>query len=235
MVSILNAKVVGIYWFFIPLFACYLSIVPLSYVENKKFVFAYMSIYAFITISILPVASNFFGISYNHAIDTPISAGYILYILLGWLLTNIDIRKKERIIIYILGAIGWYLHFYMTIKLTGENGAINGMFKGYVNFPCVLHSVAIFVFVKYCNFYWINKNCLIRKIVMHVKEASLGIYLIHGFFIYVFVPKVAKVLSIGNIGTSLWYRTIGALIIVFICIVITKIIKRWKLGRMILG
>lgn len=235
LMSIFNNRVMGIYWFFVPLFACYLSIVPLSYVENKNFVFIYMSVYAFVTISILPVASKYFNIPYNQAIDTPISGGYILYILLGWIFTNLKIKKSIRGVIYILGILGWFIHFYMTIYLTGDGKIINMMFKGYLNFPCVLHSIAIFVFIKYCDFSWINKNIKLKKVMRDLKEASLGIYLIHGFFVYFIVPKLAHKLSFENIGSSLWYRIFGAVIIIIICTYMTKFIKKTKLGRLILG
>lgn len=40
--GILNAKILQIYWFFPLLFACYLGIIVLSFIESKKQVFSWM-------------------------------------------------------------------------------------------------------------------------------------------------------------------------------------------------
>ena len=220
ILSVINCTHFSIYWFFIPLFACYLCMPVLTKIEDKTKIFGYLIVYAFISYSVIPFICSWLHISINPNIQVPIASGYIIFILAGYYFGTVEIQKIWRVLIYLLGLVGLFLHCYMTIKLSPEGAPINGLFKGYLNFPCVLYSFAIFIFCKYTSWQWLYKNNLIFKIFSALKECSLGIYLIHGFFVYYLVP-------FWGINTaSLYYRIGGAVLIVVSSMLITLMIRK---------
>ncbi|WP_444498843.1 acyltransferase family protein [Veillonella seminalis] len=95
---IINTKIPGleIYWFFIPLFYIYLSMPVLSVIvkhASRKLLW-YMLSLSFLTYSCLPLLFRFFGIKFNSALYFPLSGGgLILYVLLGYILYNMEISK----------------------------------------------------------------------------------------------------------------------------------------------
>lgn len=229
LLRIINCKIIKIYWFFIPLFAVYCAIPFLGLFNDKLKVFKWMILFSFLTYSLLPFIENLFHISINHAIQFPLSGGFILYVILGYVLANIDFNKNIRVLLYVLGFLGLFLHFYMTIVLSAGSQHINTLFKGYMNFPCVLYSCAIFVFCKYTDFTKLVNKKYIFYIFNLINKNSLGVYLIHGFFVFTICPKFL------HINThSILYRTVGAILIVFICCIISSFIKKIPIIKNIL-
>ncbi|MBR1375933.1 MAG: hypothetical protein IJ566_07595 [Cardiobacteriaceae bacterium] len=159
----------------------------------------------------------------------PIAGGLLLYPILGYVIANIEIKRCYRVCIYILGIFALLLHCVGTIYLSPEYG-INRLFKGYVNFPCVFYSVSVFLFCKCTDWSFLSKDdCLTAFFIKFIKQNSLGVYLIHGYFVYYIVPY----LHIDN--RSIFYRTIGALLIVFICAFISHLIRKIPIVKRSLG
>lgn len=228
VLRIINCKIIDIYWFFIPLFAIYCAIPFLSLFNDKLKVFKWMILFSFFTYSLLPFIENLFHISINHNIQFPLSGGFILYVILGYVLANIDLNKNIRGILYVLGLSGLFLHFYMTIVLSANSKYINTLFKGYMNFPCVFYSCSIFIFCKYTDFTELVNKKYIFYIFNLVKKNSLGVYLIHGIFVYTICQKFLHINT-----CSILYRTIGAILIVFACCIISYFIKKIPIVRII--
>lgn len=211
---------ISAYWFFIPLFAVYISIPFLSYInkENRKKAFVYGFVAAFISISCLPFIFNIFGWQYNQALYVPIASQYVMYVLIGYVIDNYDIPKKYRICIYVSGLVALLVHIVGTQLLSYEYGYVKQNFKGYLNVPCVVYSVSIFVAFKYLNREKV-KNVLV-KVTKPFASATFGIYLIHMYFIMIALEK----LNIQK--TSIYYRTFGAVLIFVVCAVVVKIIQK---------
>lgn len=156
---IINTKVVPVYWFFPVIFSAYLSIPVLNAIpkEKKKHIFKYAISIGFITISFFPTVCNIIGgIEFNNALTFPMTGGFVLYIMLGYYLSQYNISKKYRICIYSLGTIGLVLHAGGTYLLSINQGSINPLFKGYLNFPTIFYSVAIFTWFKYHDWNILN-------------------------------------------------------------------------------
>lgn len=226
LLSVVNCSHFSIYWFFIPLFACYFSIPVLNRVTNKKEVFSYLIIYAFLSYSVLPYLNGLLGIAINPAIQAPVAGGYIIYLLLGYMLDHHPLRLSARVVLYVCGAIGLFLHCFMTITLSSEQG-INPLYKGYLNFPCIFYSTAIFVFVRYTDWNFLLEKQILSRILKAICGCSLGVYLIHGWFVYYLVPYL------GVNTASLAYRTIGAIIIFLCSMACTMVIKKCRILRYI--
>ena len=217
----INCSYFQVYWFFIPLFACYLSIPVLSgFCDKGKDGVLLLITYSFISYSVIPFVSRFCNIGINSNLLSPVGGGYVLYLLLGYVFGKYDISRIKRLCIYVLGVIGFFCHFFGTLLLSPVDH-VNDLFKGYLNFPCVLYSVAIFVFFKHNEFSKLFENDIFYRFFCLIKSCSLPIYLIHGFFVYYIIP------SLGFIRTdSTLYRLIGPFAIIFMCIFVTVCIRK---------
>lgn len=200
----INTRYIDIYWFFIPLFAVYLSIPLLSAVakEYRIKLFTYISVCCFILLSVLPTLFLLIGLDYNYAMQLPVAGGYILYVLLGYLIANIDFSKSFRIFAYILAALGWIIHFAGTILSSVGQEAISGTFKGYLNFPAVMQAFGVMIAFKY--FPW---RKIIRGGFLELQKYTFGIYLVHIYF----VEQIPRLFGV-NTASIIW-RTIGAVTI----------------------
>lgn len=218
--SIFNTNIIGIYWFFMPLFSIYLAIPALALIPEKsrEKIFRYLLITAFVFNMCFPFIFVFLPINYNGSLYMPLVSGYVFYALAGYYIDRYPIGKKYRIGSYILGVLGLTLHIGGTFILSYADGAINETFKGYLNIPCVLYTIAIFIFFKY--FDKTKVMDLLYKCTAFVADTTFGVYLIHWFLMDV-------VLRVTHIHpTSIIYRTVGGFGIFIIAVLIVKVIKK---------
>lgn len=217
--SIVNTKYVSVYWFFIPLFSMYIFIVLASLIpeEKRRGIFLLFSSIS-VLLSVINVVFRLIGIQYNGAFNSGLSS-YSTLILLGYYISHYSINRRNRIIIYISGFIGFLVHVIGTQVLSLDKGEIVDVFKGYINFPCVFHTVAIFTFFKYIKYERIS-----HKIIMIVKwlsSATLGVYLIHWYLIDI----IASNLDWFDL-TRLSYKFLGCIIVFFASVLLAKAIKK---------
>lgn len=220
--GISSTSIVAVYWFFIPLFCVYLSIPLFAAIpkENKKSIFAYMVAIAIFFNSLVPFLAYFFEwMPYNGSMKIDASSGYIIYLLLGYILSNIDIKFVFRVIIYVLGLVGLGIHAIGTYKLSNRYGGINRDFKGYMSVQCIIYSVSIFLLIKYLSPY-ILKSKIIKSIIDFVKKYTFGIYLLHWFV----MTAINRIFNLDIY--SLKYRLIMPFIIIAVCILIIAIIRK---------
>jgi len=176
---LLNGSYYSVYWFFAPLFACYAAIPVLGAVEKDRRVklFAYMALLSFITLCVMPMVSRWTGIAWNEELNTAVSAGYLIYPLLGYVLTRVEIPRKWRVCAYLLGAGGMILRMVMTWKLSARIGYVDYAYGTYLNFPCVLQTIAVFLFFRHFRFSHEKANRIVRRL----SAASFTVYLSHKF------------------------------------------------------
>lgn len=227
--GILNAKFEPKYWFFPPLFCLYLSI-PLfaSLDENKKIsVLKYLSGSCFLINFLIPFLLRVFKINVHFPIVVAVGSGHLLYLILGYLLSKIDLSKREKRVIYFLSFLGLMIHLCGTYFVSMEAGKVLRTYKGYSSVPCILYSVGIFVFVKE-NVSCLNKEFFKEKLDV-LKDYTFAIYLLHGFV-------MRALIKIFNVDIhSIVYRVGGIFLVSFICICITWVIRKVPgIGRRIL-
>lgn len=227
--GLLNSKYMPVYWFFMPLFAVYLSL-PLLSATSKNIrikVFSYVCFVSFIFISVLPTVFLLLGLQYNSTIQIPVAGGYILYVILGYIVDNVELKRNHRFILYLLAIIGWFIHFEGTNILSLSKGELVSTFKGYLNFPAVMQAVGIFVFFKYVKWNKIGNN--FEKIIFFLSKYTFGIYLIHMYFV-LSLPNLLKLNS-----SSFCWRTIGSVFIFAISSVICYLISCIPIIRRCIG
>lgn len=224
---LLTTKFMGIYWFFIPLFMSYLSIPVLSYLAmtEKKYLW-YMGGLGFISYSIYPFLCNLFQIGKNNLLFFPLTSGYVLFVILGYLLSVTDFSKKMRVTIYIVGIGSALIQYIGTYYLSMKTGSENMLFREYLNWPSVLFSISVFVWFKYGAFNRIKEQKVL-KVIEEISSTGFGIYLIHIYIINFLCERY----EIN--GYSVVWRVGGPVLVYLISFVLIKCMQRIPIVRKI--
>lgn len=219
--NIFNTRYFSIYWFFIPLFSIYLSLPLISRIAEYPALFSYSIVLGIIFVFTIPLICNLLHINMNYGLIPPVINGYIVYVMLGYILNKTKLSKKIRIAIYLAGFVGWFIHFTGTTLLSAGVQEINGTFKGYTNLPCFLHSAAVFVFFKYMDYEKVLGSFynIFKKIIFKCASCTFGVYLLHFFFI-VWIPYKYQI----DCRRISW-RIGGAILIFISCLIITRFAK----------
>lgn len=218
--GIMGTQFMSIYWFFIPLFIIYLVIPILSAIDKEKrnSIFKYIIVMSFILNSLIPLVNDIFNLGLNLSIKLILGTEYISYALIGYLIDDGEINKKNKIVIYILGIIGLIVHIVFTYIISLDAGVVLRTYKGYNNLPCIFYSIAAFIFLKDIFKKFQNKNFI--KIIIFLSKYTFAIYLMH-FYIMQIIQKSF------NLNTlSIFYRLGMPFIIIPICIIITYILRK---------
>lgn len=209
------------YYFMFEIIGIYLTMPILSLLADPKYrnICKYTVFAIFITQSLLPCILGIFGISYYSGLSVQFGP-YIIFVLLGYLISTHDFKKKERIIIYILGIASVFFRYIYTYYTTIEMQQMNYSLFSYVQFHSVLLASAVFVFFKYNKFINSIKSDKIIKIINNVAASSFGVYLIHKIIIY-------HELKIFNINNFTWqWRIFGIVTTYLICLLIIMLLKK---------
>lgn len=223
--AVINCKGMGIYWFFPALFSVYLTIPLFSLVDEdkrigKKGIFTYLILVYIVLNVLLPFVCRLTGIQWNSAFNAVSCGGYVVWFLIGYLLANTDINKKFRILIYILGLIGFFMYFYLTVQNSFKTGKFDKTYAGYMNIPAMLMGTAVFVFFKYGKWNSIEKHEKAVRFVRNLSSASFGVYLIHYYL------KDFSIRHFGIDPRSTLYRIVGTFIIYGLSVIIVRVIQK---------
>lgn len=220
VLSVLNVKPVNVYWFFIPLFGIYLCI-PLFaavYKEQRVKIFSYLIAVTFVFNILIPFLCSVFQFGYTNRISVTVSSGYIFYVLIGYVLSKERLDKKWRFLSYFLGIIGLLMHLLGTYHLSIAANMIVQTYKGYTNLPCVLYSVAAFIFLREVGER--IKSDRVWKSINWVGKYTFAIYLMHWF-----VMDVLKKIFVIN-EYSIVYRVGAPIVVCGICILIAWLLRK---------
>lgn len=215
-----NTTTENVYWFFIPLFMIYLSIPVLSLLKENRRILLYMTFAAFLTYSVYPVSCLILKIQKNEAVQFPAAGGYLLFALLGYLLSTAEMSKKVRTVFYVLGLFGIAIRFGTTVLWSQESGMLNQTFWGYMNFPAVFLACAVFVAAKSIKWEKMIKGEVAQKRLSKLAGAGFGVYLIH-MIVFRFLQHVT-----GLEMTSYLWRFVMPFVIYFLSVSAVLVMKR---------
>lgn len=224
---ILNCKVDGVYWFFPMIISMYLFIPVLSLMIEDRFrkVLWYLVGVSLILNGTIPLLCALIGINWNSQLSIPLN-GYVIFIILGYLLSTQDIQKLIRRGIYLLGVICLVVRYLGVYILSTRDGCKNTLFFSYTHIYSYGLAISVFVLFKYVK--WellldkVNSffGCTIENTVAKISGCSLGIYLIHN-------TVMSCELQILQLTPSrLIWRTGGCLLTYLICLLIVLVIKK---------
>lgn len=227
--GLLTGRLVEIYWFFIPLFCIYLAIPLFAAVpeEKRKVLFTYLSAAGLLFNVIPPFVLSATGKQLANELSIGVVAGYLFFIPVGYLISRYEISFRQRLTIYLLGACGLAAHLFGTYFYSIRDGKISDVFKGYTNLPCVLYSIAVFVFIKYATPRVMSWK-LIARLINLLRGYTLSIYLLH---IYVICAVMKK---FDGIQYSLTYRLLAPFGIVAVVTLAAWVIRKFPGGKRVL-
>ena len=213
-------NLINLYWFFGPLFLAYLCMPLFAAVQKdrKSSVFSLMVILSFLFNLLFPFIIYHIKVNYAFPLSITVGTGYLIFLMLGYLLDKNEIKLPVRIAIYVFSIIGLLIHLLGTYKLSIAAGEIIKTYKGYITVPTILYSSGIFVFIKQVG----NKIKSERfwKVVGFLNKYTFSLYLMQWFFLY-YVENFTKIDT-----TSMTYRLCGPFVIFAIVIIITYIVRK---------
>ncbi len=218
--GIMQTTIVNLYWFFPPLFCIYLSIPLIAAVrkEKKNQIYLYTVTVCFVCNIAIPFIINVFKLDYSFPLSVSVGSGYLLYVLIGYLLSTNDINFKQRIIIYLMALIGLLLQIIGTYKTSIDAGEIVRTYKGYSNLPCVLYSIGVFTAIKSISEK--IKSRRFWKVVDFLGKYTFCVYLMQWFIINFAISKC------GVNVYSMWYRLGFPILIYTICVMVTIVLRK---------
>ena len=216
-----NLPFAEIYWFFIPLLMIYLLLPILSIFtsNSSKILQLYFILILIFFQSIWPLAMYFFHLPQLYF---PVG-GYVLYVLLGWYLTEYKLEENKIFLISIgiLAIACFGLRLFFILKYAYSEIPI---LRDYFGLYSLIPSIALFIYAK--KFLGKNeKHLKFYNFVSVLSGLSFGVYLIHNFFIRI----IGKYFGYENF----YLQTIGVLTIYIVCCCIVYITKKIKFLRWI--
>lgn len=187
--------------------------------------FSYLAGAAFVLNSLVPFLFSVFHLSLKWPFHLEAAGGYLIYVLLGYVLSRISLSRKHRLILYALALGGLLLHILGTYALSMNAGKIIQTYKGYLNVPCILYSIGIFIFFKE------NAEKMMRKsggVIRFLKNYTFAIYLLHIWI----MQGLLKAFHWD--AHSIIYRLLAPVLIGSICIGITYVIRKLPIVKNVL-
>ena len=196
----------------------YMLIPLIAYIEKsyKLQICIYYFFFLLITQALIPYLINLFQIKIVWIYT--FKMGYIIYILAGYIIHYYKLSIFQKYIIYFLGIISFFINYFGTFIcfLSGNEKNLR-IHKGYLNFPSILYSCAIFLFIKEKSFSFFGKRFI--KVINKLGSLTLGPFFLHNPLIETisFHPKIYKFISFNTLLFSFF--------IFLLCLLITKIMK----------
>ena len=227
--TVISCDSIDIYWFFPILFGVYLCIPLFAAVEKslRQKLFSYLIVASLIINSVVPFIKMVFKLDFAWPLNVQVASSYLLYVLFGYVISHYETNIIIEIIIYVCGVIGVLAEIFGTYILSMDAGTIDVTYKGFENLPCILYSMAVFMFIKRVGPFIMKKG--LAKVINFLGSFTLGIYLTHWY-----VMEILEKVGIKYIGldtTSLTYRLGAPFVIIAICILIIWIIRKVPIIR----
>ena len=227
---LLNGNGIRYFWFFIPLFMIYFSIPFISEICSDHRIKLFSGyIFLFLVMNgTLPLLDSLFNLGlYFEKWRVPVISGYLVYPLAGYVIYNIKFSKYQKTIILSVGFLALVVMTAGTYYESLRINEINNIFKGDQNLPCLLYSFAMFlllkeIFIKFSN------NTKVLKIISFLRPYTFSVYLLQ-FFVFESVTLFTEINQ-----KSIVYRVLFPFILYAIIILITKFLRKFKIGKLVL-
>jgi surface polysaccharide O-acyltransferase-like enzyme len=222
----LFSKMMPVYWFFPIIIAIYFAMPILSLLatpKNRKWLW-YIAIAGMITFSVIPLLFNIVGMEWNGGYNFPLTGGgWLVYPILGYLLSTMQIPKRWRWILYVAGVFCLVSRYLVVYFLSAATGELDKTVSSYLYINTIIPAAALFVLAKQIPWQKIIKGKAVKTIAA-VSGCSLGIYLIH-------ILVMNELVQFLGPSERLLWRTIGALLVYLICLGIVFLIKKIPIAK----
>lgn len=211
-----------IFYFIFEILGLYLTMPILSLLTEEKHrkTLWWTCILFMIFNGFIPIFLAFFDVSYYRAFSVQLG-GYVIYIILGYLLSTQDLSKKIKITIYSLSGFSALLNYFITFYFSKKNGEVYTIVWSYLSWSTILWAMSVFSIIKNLKLIKkIEKMQKTRKVISLTASCSFGIYFIQ-------MPIIELLTKHLSINVYSWqYRTFGIFVVYFICLIIILLLKR---------
>ena len=218
-------SLVNVYWFFFPLFCVYACIPLLSAVEKEKRVpvFSGLAVVCFAVNCLIPFLINVTGLPVTWPFSVSVGSGYLLHVLIGYLLTKKTPPRPLCAAIWVLALLGLALHAVGTYRLSMAAGKIVSTYKGYYSVPCVLYSTGVFLGGKQLAPRLLRFRPVSRAFTV-LGQYTFSFYLIHWYILHT--------LALTGLPTeSLAYRLLIPFPVCLLCAGIAFLLRKIPVVR----
>ncbi len=195
-ISVYSEFITGHYhmWFILMIIGLYICVPFIKLVANNKNISRYYLLITFLFAFFLPqvvTLVNDFGANYMIKAVSKINcnmsfmymnnvvAGFVPYFILGNYLDKTELNKKTRMIIYIMGVLGFFLTVYLSWIVSVKAQIALENYYGPWRVNVLFESVAVYIWFKYKK-YNVKK---LNAVVVKLSKYSFGAYLVHAFVI----------------------------------------------------
>lgn len=211
-----------IFWFLHAILNIYLCMPLLSLMAGKRWenLRWYLIILGFTSKILFPLIVQWTAISFGTNSGLYIMDGYLIYVLLGYQLSQTDISKKWLYISLILGVLAYFVRYFGTIICSAQAGTLSTIFYGYLTIWALLPACAIFLLMKALEGKFQLFQSGIKDKISLLSSLSFGVYLIHKLV----MAAVVKLFHLNMY--ELLYQIIGPIIVYVISCIIISILKQ---------
>ena len=177
------------FWYLTMLAGLYMCI-PFfrAVIEDKKRVHYFLILtllFNFLVPSAISIIQDFGGSVINRLmgpfiqkmtlIDLSLVIGYSAYFISGYFFSTTDFEKKQRVIIYFLGILGFAATIFLSQAVTFKNGEPSDRYYGYLCTNVMMEAAAVFIWFKYRSY----SNAKLNVIMNRMSKYSFGAYAVH--------------------------------------------------------
>lgn len=145
--------------------------------------------------------------------------GYSAYYILGYYLDKIELSRRKRFVIYILGVASYFATVFTTHIASQAASSPNGHYYTEFTLNTLAQSIAIFVFFKYHGHF----RPLPQKVCAVISRASFGIYWVHVLAINLIDKKMM-------LNTLSFFPAISVPAISIVVFVLSFVLS-WTIGK----
>lgn len=173
-----------------------------------------------------PPLAKVFGLPWG-GFEQPMASGYfVMYAVIGYLLSTADLGKRERWGIYLFGAVCLVLRYGYTLYFSSLTGEVCRTLFDYGYFTAVLPAASVFLWVRNHNWRRIEDSPRAVGALAKVSGCSFGVYLVH---MIVLNRVVFGFFSVPV--TSVMLRTVCPFLIYAGCLGVVFLIKKIPVVR----
>jgi len=194
-ISLIAEMIGGNYhmWFIPMIVGIYICIPIIKQIVGSRKTTSYYLVISFIFAYLIPQCINMindfiggliaFGINQINGVisemDVQLVLGFTFYFILGYLLDEIELTKKQRRVIYGLGIIGFGATILISAVISWKMKVPCETYYDNFNVNILLEAIAIHTWFKYRKY----DNDKLNAIVSMLSKYSFGAYLVHAFLI----------------------------------------------------
>ena len=216
-------------WFLYILIGIYLAVpilrVFVSAASRRDL--TYFVVLWFIATPLFELAQRIFG--FQTALVIPVVAGYVGYFMLGYLLADLQLDRRGRILSIAGIILAVTVTFFGTKTLSAQAGPVDAYFYSYFSPPTVLATLCGFFLLKDLGQTLGKLGGLVRT----VSATSFGIYLIHIFVVELLRKGDLGFRLYGWMGPSVYMIPLTALAVLFVSFVIVFLLRKIPVLKML--